>query len=156
MAFTYSKTNLPTKLFINNEYVDSKSGKKLNLNNPRDQALVSNNIPLAGAEDVEAAVAAAEIAFKAWKKIGASQRRNMMLKFADLIEKHVESLAELTRITLGAPYESFGKFEANMAAEVFGSINKVRIDANSKRLSDITQVGLISLEESHGLQRTAL
>jgi len=42
-----------------------------------------------------------------------------MVKFADLIEKHGDALAELTRITLGAPYGSFGKFETGLAAEAF-------------------------------------
>jgi aldehyde dehydrogenase (NAD+) len=127
MAAVFSKTNLPTQLFINNEYVASKNEKKLSLNNPRDQSLVSDNIPLAGADDVDAAITAAEVAFKSWKKIGASQRRNIMLKFADLIEKNIESLAELTRITLGAPYEAFGRFEATMAAEVFPVLDYIHI-----------------------------
>jgi aldehyde dehydrogenase (NAD+) len=118
MAFSFSKSNLPTQLFINNEYVDSKSKEKLKLYNPRDQSLVSEKIPIASTDDVEAAVAAAEEALKSWKKIGATKRRNMLLKFADLIEKHAEALAELTRITLGAPFESFGRFEAMLAAEV--------------------------------------
>lgn len=42
-----------------------------------------------------------------------------MLKFASLLEQHGKTLAELTRITLGAPYASFGAFETGMAAEVF-------------------------------------
>ena len=29
MAFNFSKSNLPKQLFINNEYVDAKGGKKL-------------------------------------------------------------------------------------------------------------------------------
>lgn len=64
-------------------------------------------------------MAAAEKAFPAWKKLGAIARRDIMLKFAELILKNGEALAELTRITLGAPYGSFGKFETGLAAEAF-------------------------------------
>jgi aldehyde dehydrogenase (NAD+) len=46
-------------------------------------------------------------------------RRDIMLKFASLIEKHGVALAELSRITLGAPYGSFGMFETGLAAEAF-------------------------------------
>lgn len=42
-----------------------------------------------------------------------------MLKLADLIEKNGKTFAELTRITLGAPFASFGSFEVNLAAEGF-------------------------------------
>ena len=41
----------------------------------------------------------------------------MLNKLADLIEKHGKELGELTRITLGAPWASFGMFEINMCAE---------------------------------------
>lgn len=91
----------------------------MELFNPKDGSLVANDIDLAGAEDVDIAVAAAEKAFPAWKKLAPNTRRDIMLKFADLIEKHGDALAELTRITLGAPYSTFGKFETALAAEAF-------------------------------------
>ena len=118
MTFPFSRTKLPNQLFINNEYVDSKNSAKLTLKNPHDGSLVSNETALAGEADVEAAIKAAEAAFPAWKRLGASARRDMMNKFADLVTKNTEALAELTRITLGAPYEAFGKFEAGLCAEV--------------------------------------
>jgi aldehyde dehydrogenase (NAD+) len=91
----------------------------LELYNPKDASLVANDVDLAGAEDVDIAVAAAEKAFPAWKKLSSIARRDIMLKFADLILQHGDALAELTRITLGAPYGSFGKFETGLAAEAF-------------------------------------
>jgi aldehyde dehydrogenase (NAD+) len=118
-AFDYSAKNLPQQLFINNEYVDSKSGKFLTVFNPKDESLVSDKVPLANDQDVDAAVAAAEAALPGWKKITAAQRRDIMLRFADLLIKHTEALAELTRITLGAPFGAFGAFEVGLAAEAF-------------------------------------
>lgn len=91
----------------------------MELYNPKDGSLVANDIDLAGAEDVDIAVAAAEKAFPAWKRMAPTKRRDIMLKFADLIEKNGIALAELTRITLGAPYGSFGSFETGLAAEAF-------------------------------------
>ncbi|TKA69440.1 hypothetical protein B0A49_03780 [Cryomyces minteri] len=119
MAFNFSKSNLPKQLFINNEYVDSKNKKKLSAYNPKDGSLVADNVALAGGQDVDAAVEAAEKAFPAWKRMPPIQRRDIMLRFAALIEEHGEALAELTRITLGAPYGSFGKFETGLIVETF-------------------------------------
>jgi aldehyde dehydrogenase (NAD+) len=114
----FSKSNLPRQLFINNEYVESKGSAKVTVYNPIDESEIANDIPIAGEADVEAAVAAAEKAFPEWKNVPALKRREIMLKFADLIEAQSVPLAELTRISLGAPYEAFGKFEVGLAAEV--------------------------------------
>ncbi|KAI3319406.1 aldehyde dehydrogenase [Xylariaceae sp. AK1471] len=118
-SFSWSRSNLPKQLFINNEYVDAKSTKKLEVHNPKDGSLVANDVALAGEHDVDAAVAAAEAAFPAWKKSRATERRDYMLKLADLIEQHGPVFAELTRLTLGAPFASFGSFEIKGAAEAF-------------------------------------
>jgi aldehyde dehydrogenase (NAD+) len=91
----------------------------LELFNPKDASLVANDVDPAGAEDVDAAVAAAEKAFPAWKKVPAQTRREMMNKFADLIEKHSAALAELSRTTLGAPIKTMSIRETLIAAEGF-------------------------------------
>ncbi|OQE13272.1 hypothetical protein PENFLA_c051G04395 [Penicillium flavigenum] len=119
MAFPYSANNLPTQVFINNEYVDTKCSQKLPVFNPKDGTLVSDKVPVSGQEDVDAAVEAAEAALPSWKKVTAMERRNLLFRLASLIEKHAEQLSMLTRITLGNPYETMGKFEGGMAAEVF-------------------------------------
>ncbi|PSN65022.1 aldehyde dehydrogenase [Corynespora cassiicola Philippines] len=119
MSVQYSLKNLPKQIFINNEYVDSKNSKKLSVYNPKDGSLISDDVPLSGEQDVDAAVAAAEKAFPAWRRVPATERRNIMLKFADLIEANAQAIAELTRVSLGAPFKSFGSFEVGMCAEAF-------------------------------------
>lgn len=116
--FPWSSKKLPKQIFINNEFVDSKSSKKLTLNNPATGDLIADDVPISGEQDVDAAVAAAEKAFPAWKKISPTERRNIMQKFADLVEKNSLAIAELTRISLGAPYQAFGAFEIGLCAEV--------------------------------------
>jgi aldehyde dehydrogenase (NAD+) len=118
MPLSYSLSNLPTQLFINNEYVSSKNSKKLSLYNPKDGSLVSDSVSLADEHDVDAAVAAGEKAFPSWKRLSASERRGIMMKFADLIEENMQVLSDMTRVTLGAPFEAFGKFEVGLCADV--------------------------------------
>ena len=75
-TFDFSAANLPKQLFINNEYVNSKGSKKLEVYNPRDGSLVANDVPIAGSEDVDIAIAAAEAAFPAWRKISNAERQD--------------------------------------------------------------------------------
>lgn len=85
--------------------------------NPTDGSLVADDVPLAGEQDVDAAVEGAEKAFPAWKKMSANQRRGILNKFADLVEQNADSIASLSRISLGAP-AAFGAFEIGLCAEV--------------------------------------
>ncbi|KAJ5681832.1 uncharacterized protein N7477_001772 [Penicillium maclennaniae] len=93
-VFGFSASKLPLQLFINNEYVDAKKHRDHHSLQSQGDSLVSDKVPVAGAEDVDAA-------------------------FAHLLDKNIMALAELRRITLGAPYGTFGKLETGMAAESF-------------------------------------
>ncbi|KAJ5660913.1 uncharacterized protein N7484_000285 [Penicillium longicatenatum] len=115
----FSASNLPTQLFINNEFVGSKDSETLSVYNPKDGTLVSDKVSIANSVDVDAAVAAAEAAFPAWKAVPAIQRCEILMAFASLIEKHTLGLAELSRITLGIPFEAMGKYEAGVCSETF-------------------------------------
>lgn len=116
MPLPFSKSNLPTQLFINNDYVDAKSPKKLSVFNPKDGTLVADNVPAAGQEDVDLAVDCAEKAFTTWKKTPPADRHDALLRFADLLEENITALGELTRITFGAP-PAASKGEISMAVE---------------------------------------
>jgi aldehyde dehydrogenase (NAD+) len=116
-TFDFSKDKLPKQLIINNEYVDSKNSKKLTVKNPKDGSVIADDVPLAGEADVDAAVAAAEKAFPAWRATTPTKRRDLLNKLADLIDKHAKQLGELTRITLGAPWGSFGAFEISLCSD---------------------------------------
>ncbi|KAM5369063.1 hypothetical protein ACJZ2D_009158 [Fusarium nematophilum] len=64
--------------------------------NPATGALVSDRIPIAGSDDVDEAVAAANTAFRPdspWRRMTNVERREILLKFADLLEENQERLA---------------------------------------------------------------
>ncbi|KAJ6092314.1 hypothetical protein N7467_004283 [Penicillium canescens] len=112
-----------TQLFINNQYVDClNTEKKISVYNPADGTLVSDQIPVAGEADVDRAIEAAQQAFSPdsdWRRMDDFTRQNLLLRFADLIEENQEYLASLTRVTLGAPYNPFGKSEIDTAIGCF-------------------------------------
>jgi aldehyde dehydrogenase (NAD+) len=76
----------------------------LTVTNPADDSVVTSDVQVAGAADVDAAVAAARAAFKGpWKKFSGAQRAACMNKFADLIEANTEKLAKLETVAMGQP-----------------------------------------------------
>ncbi|CAK7243897.1 MAG: hypothetical protein STHCBS139747_005427 [Sporothrix thermara] len=95
-----------TKLFINNEFVEARSGRTYPLINPTDDSIISENIPIAGAEDVDAAVAAAEKAFYGeWSRFTAKQRTDCLRKLLTLLEEdnNLEKVLRLDTLSTGNP-----------------------------------------------------
>lgn len=74
------------------------------MTNPANGEIVTSEVQVAGAEDVDAAVAAARAAFKGpWRKFSGAQRAACMHRLADLIEANIEKLAKLESIAMGQP-----------------------------------------------------
>src|SRR5699024_325308 len=93
-----------TKAFINGEFVDSASGNTFETINPSNGQVITK-ITKCGEEDVDSAVEAAEKSFnsRVWAGIEASERKEIMLKWADLIEEHDEELAIMETLDNGKP-----------------------------------------------------
>ncbi|KAH8587095.1 aldehyde dehydrogenase domain-containing protein [Bisporella sp. PMI_857] len=118
------QSGIYTKLFIGNKVSLSKciQDQRISIYNPATGAVVSDKVPIAGKSDVDLAVAAANAAFapnSRWRTMTNADRRKLLLKFADLLERDQRKLAYLTRVTLGAPYAAFGKGEIETAIENF-------------------------------------
>ena len=96
----------PTKLLINNEWVESASGKRFETINPATGEVICN-VAEADAPDVDKAVIAARKAFTSgeWPKISAAKRGEFLYKLADLIEKNIEELARLETLDNGKPFK---------------------------------------------------
>lgn len=60
-------------------------------------------VPISTAEDVDAAVAAAQEAFKLWSKTSHEERAKAVLGLADAIEAHAEQFLDLTIREQGKP-----------------------------------------------------
>jgi len=87
-------------LFINNQFVPSKSGKKFDTVNPATGKVITQ-VYEADAADVDVAVAAAKEAFKGWKKEKPSVRGRLLYKLADLMERDLNILAEIESLDNG-------------------------------------------------------
>jgi acyl-CoA reductase-like NAD-dependent aldehyde dehydrogenase len=96
------RTPIRRQLFIAGRFVDAADGATLATLNPHDNTPIAE-VALAGREDVDRAVAAAERAFPAWARLAAADRGRILLKLADLIEANAEELARLESLDTGHP-----------------------------------------------------
>jgi aldehyde dehydrogenase (NAD+) len=95
-----------TKLLINNQWVESASGKRFPTVNPATGEEICR-VAEADAADVDKAVHAAREAFEKgpWRKMAAAERGKLLYKLADLIEKNADALARLEALDNGKPYQ---------------------------------------------------
>ncbi len=94
-----------TQIFINNEWVNSVSGKTFPTLNPCTGEKICD-VSEGDKADVDLAVDAAREAFKLgspWRTMDASQRGNLLAKLADLIERDRDYLASLETLDNGKP-----------------------------------------------------
>ncbi|GAB0091991.1 aldehyde dehydrogenase, mitochondrial [Sergentomyia squamirostris] len=109
-----------TKLFINNEFVDAKSGKTFPTVNPANCKKLAD-IAEADKADIDAAVEAATKAFSRnseWRNLDASARGRLLNKLADLIERDINTLANLESLDNGKPFGD-SVFDINCAIDTF-------------------------------------
>jgi len=97
-----------TKLFIDNEFVDSVSGKTFATIDPATEEEICQ-VSEADKADVDLAVAAAKRAFQfgsEWRTMDASNRGKLMHKLCDLIEQNREYIASLETLDNGKTYDN--------------------------------------------------
>ena len=103
-----------TQLYLNGRFVPAKSKETYSLSNPKDNTVVAENIPIAGSEDIEAAVCYAEEAFSGpWSRFTALQRTECLLKLASLLEEELVPILTLDSLTSGNPVSLIPTRERN-------------------------------------------
>jgi len=113
--------------FIGGAYVDSGDVATSDVVNPATGQVVAQ-APVSGAEEVDAAYAAADRAFGEWGRTTPSERQQALLKIADAIEEHAEELISLES-------ENTGKIKALTASEeIPPMVDQLRFFAGAARV----------------------
>ncbi|HMN81196.1 MAG TPA: CoA-acylating methylmalonate-semialdehyde dehydrogenase [Burkholderiaceae bacterium] len=81
-------------LLIDGEFVRSRTASWRELINPATQERLAR-VPMATADEVAAAVAAAQRAFPAWRRSAIGQRARIFLRYQQSIRDHMKELAEI-------------------------------------------------------------
>ncbi|XP_073083085.1 retinaldehyde dehydrogenase 3 isoform X2 [Manis javanica] len=95
-----------TKIFINNEWHESKSGKKFATYNPSTLEKICE-VEEGDKPDVDKAVEAARAAFQRgspWRRLDALSRGRLLHQLADLVERDRAVLATLETMDMGKPF----------------------------------------------------
>jgi len=92
-ARLYSSSAPTTKMFINGQFVESKTKDWIDLHNPATNEVVTR-VPKCTQDEMEAAVDAAKGAFKTWSKTSVLSRQKVMFKLQNLIQNNMRKLAE--------------------------------------------------------------
>jgi phenylacetaldehyde dehydrogenase len=92
------------KLLIDGQWVAARSGKSFAVFDPSNGQQIAQ-VADGGAEDVDAAVAAARRAFEegAWARMKPTERGKLVWKLGDVLEAHADELAELEALDNGKP-----------------------------------------------------
>ncbi|WP_299092595.1 aldehyde dehydrogenase family protein [uncultured Metabacillus sp.] len=106
------------KLYINGEFVESKSQKTFDTYNPATGEVLAS-VYESGVEDIDLAVKAARKAFDEgpWSKMSASDRSRLMYKLADLMEENSQELAQLETLDNGKPIRETTNADIPLAIE---------------------------------------
>jgi gamma-glutamyl-gamma-aminobutyraldehyde dehydrogenase len=99
-----SELSFETRLFIDGKFQDAQSGKTFETKNPA-TGTVLTRVAEGDSADIDFAVAAARRAFKTgtWSNTAPRERKKVLLRFADLIEKNLTELAVMETLNCGKP-----------------------------------------------------
>lgn len=100
--------------FINGEAVDAVSNANFVNLTPIDNSQLCR-VALSDATDIDRAASAAKAAFPIWCKMSAKERKRLLHRVADLIEKHAQELALLETLDTGQPIRYMSKAAARGA-----------------------------------------
>ena len=106
-----------TQAFVDGRYVDAASGATFDSINPATGKLLAR-VASGDGEDIDRAVQSARAAFKAgsWANRAPAERKRILLRFADLIDKHGDELALLETLDMGKPITDSLKVDVPGAA----------------------------------------
>lgn len=90
------------KMYIDGKWVGDDCPEIIHVTNPATNEVVGL-IPKGGTKEAIAAVDAAYEAFPAWSKKTASERSQLLMKWAELIEEHKEEIGRIMTLEQGKP-----------------------------------------------------
>lgn len=130
-----------TKFYINGQYVEPTSKDTYTLRNPKDNTTVADAVPIGGPEDVDAAVAAAEAAFKGpWSTFSAAQRSECLRRLAEILDDKMIDILTLDSLTTGNPVSLIPTREKNYiktALLYYGIVSLSLVNLQRAHLTDL-------------------
>ncbi|MFI1621321.1 gamma-aminobutyraldehyde dehydrogenase [Streptomyces lydicus] len=119
---------------INGEFRDAADGRTTEVINPA-TGMPYATAPLSAAADVDAAMAAAEAAFPAWRDLVPGEHQKYLLKIADAIEARAEELVAVESENTGKP------LGLTRSEEIPPMVDQIRFFAGAARMLEGRSAG---------------
>ncbi|MEU8570824.1 gamma-aminobutyraldehyde dehydrogenase [Streptomyces pathocidini] len=120
--------------YIAGEFRDAADGRTTDVVNPATGEAYAT-AALSGAADVDAAMAAAEAAFPAWRDLVPAERQKALLKIADAIEERAEELVAVESENTGKP------IGLTRSEEIPPMVDQIRFFAGAARMLEGRSAG---------------
>ena len=110
----------PRQLFIDGQWADAASGQSFETPNPATGETLAR-VAEGEAEDIDRAVRAARRAFEdgPWSRITTSERGRIIWRIGDLINEHLDELAQLESLDNGKPFAVARAADVPLSADIF-------------------------------------
>ena len=122
---------LRDRCLVDGQWVEADNRARIDVDNPADGALVAT-VPDCGAAETRRAIAAAEAALPAWRKLLAKERSAILRKWYDLMVANADDLAAILTAEQGKPLAeakgeilygaSFIEWFAEEAKRIYGDV----------------------------------
>ncbi|MBA1146314.1 betaine-aldehyde dehydrogenase [Ectothiorhodospiraceae bacterium WFHF3C12] len=110
-------SNQPDRqLWIGGRYTPAASGESFETINPGNGKVICS-VDIAGAEDVERAIAAAERGLAEWRAMSGVARGRVLYRAAELLREHRQELAELESLDAGKPIAETPEADVDSGAD---------------------------------------
>src|SRR5690625_6464828 len=90
------------RCFVGGNWLDAGSHETLTVDNPATGEVIGR-VPNFDGQDTAQAIAQAEQAFRTWRATTATERSNVLWRWHQLMEEHVDDLAAIITLEQGKP-----------------------------------------------------
>jgi betaine-aldehyde dehydrogenase len=137
------------RMLIGGEFVAAKSGETTASTSPHDGSFLAR-VPLAGPQDVEAAVGAARAAFPAWRGTPLTERAALVRRLSGRLLERAREFGLLDAADVGNPVTAMTG-DAAMAARWLDYYAGVSFEVKGATLPSMTKSWLLTRREPYGV-----
>ncbi len=120
--------NVQEKLYVDGKFIDSDSGKTIEIANPANGEIIAK-VHQASKAQISMAIDAAQKAFKeTWGPMPAVQRSRIMHKIAQLITENLDAIAKIETQNVGKPIIESRNIDVPGAADTFEYFANISVD----------------------------
>ncbi len=137
------------RMLIGGELVEARSGRTMQTIAPYDGSVLAH-VPLAGADDVAAAVTAAQAAFPAWRDTPLTERVTLIRRLGARLLEHARELGLLDAADVGNPVTAMTG-DVGMAVRWLDYQTGVAFQIKGETLPSMSRSWLLTRREPYGV-----